>query len=222
MYIRASNDNSAKIQQLTDSVSFISDMYEEQKKIDDTLIGKINNLNERQAFFKEKCMIYERRMSDQAAEIDDLEQYGRRNCLLLHGVPENTDVNVREDTDSLFIDTIAAHLQVKFLPEDLDRSHRLGAKKNDRPRPIIVKFARYNRRKVAFNLKKKFKGSNFILTESLTRKRVIMLDDAKKKFGTKNVWSMDGEVYAYDGKTKINVKEHFAYKIVFKVNQPVV
>ena len=210
-FIKASNDNSKQIQDLTDSVNYISGKYEDQKKIDDILIGKIDNLNKRQQTLKEKCHAYEDLIVKQADQIDSLEQYGRRNCLLLHGIPEKKD----ENTDTVFIETVTNHLGVTFQPSDLDRSHRLGSKKDNRPRPIIVKFTRYNQRKVAFNLKKKFKGTQIILTESLTRNRVIMLESAKKKFGKHNAWSMDGEIYADDGKNVIYVKDYFKHKVEF-------
>ena len=43
---------------------------------------------------------------------------------------------------------------------DIDRTHRLGKRKldNNVPRPIIVKFARYNVRDRIFKTKKKLKG----------------------------------------------------------------
>ena len=43
---------------------------------------------------------------------------------------------------------------------DIDRTHRLGKRKldNNVPRPIIVKFARYNVHNRIFKTKKKLKG----------------------------------------------------------------
>ena len=41
---------------------------------------------------------------------------------------------------------------------DLDHTHRLGAPKEDKVRPIIVKFVRYKTRNRVFRNKKKLKG----------------------------------------------------------------
>ena len=60
-----------------------------------------------------------------STEIDDLEQYLRRNCLVLHGVNESND----ENTDQILIKTFFEELGVEINDDDLDRSHRLGKPK---------------------------------------------------------------------------------------------
>ena len=64
-------------------------------------------------------------------EIDDNEQYSRRNCLLIHGVKETE----KEVTDTQVLNLINKELKIpgdKFSIVDIDRSHRLGKKSNDR------------------------------------------------------------------------------------------
>ena len=82
------------------------------------------------------------------SEIENLEQYSRRNCLVLHGVDESNDENTN--------------------------SHRLGKPKrtDNKPRPIIVKFACYTVRKEIFMNKRKLKGKRLLITESLTFSRM--------------------------------------------------
>ena len=53
-------------------------------------------------------------------EVDALEQYSRRNCLLLHGVSD-TDTDTTESVISL----CQVKLDVNVSPEIIDRSHRL-------------------------------------------------------------------------------------------------
>ena len=64
---------------------------------------------------------------------------------------------------------------------DIDRIHRLGKHKldNNVSRPIIVKFVRYKVRNRIFKTKKKLKGKNVSITESLTKRRVIELKKAR-------------------------------------------
>ena len=79
------------------------------------------------------------------AVLDIHEQYFRRNCILIHGV----DKIDREDTDDLSIKVVEEHTNQKLKPEDIGRSQRLGNPKksrNAKPRPIIVKYVRYNTR----------------------------------------------------------------------------
>jgi hypothetical protein len=59
-------------------------------------------------------------------KLDEQEQYSRRNCLLIHGIPETSS---KENTDTLVIDTIRERLNIPITEEDLDRTHRLGPKR---------------------------------------------------------------------------------------------
>ena len=191
-----------EIQELTESVKFISSAYDEQKATNDDLLARMQTLEQHHDQIKNKCHAYEDEFIEQSSKIDALEQYGRRNCVLLHGIPETKD----EITDSIFVDTIKTHLDITVKSRELDRTHRLGEKKEGKIRPIIGKFARYNKRKEVFQNKKKFKGSTVMLTESLTRRMVIMLNAAKDKFGKDNVWTIDGEIFTKkDGKI-VNVR----------------
>ena len=74
---------------------------------------------------KTKCHGYEDLLVEQSELIDGLEQYSRRNCALIHGIPEDK----AEKTDNVFIETISQHLGVNLKAEHLDRTHRLGAPK---------------------------------------------------------------------------------------------
>ena len=72
------------------------------------------------------------------AVVDRQEQYSRRNCLLVHGIVEETV----QDRDEKIINTLQQSMDETIKPEDIDRSHRLDkpkSSKNAKPRPIIVK-----------------------------------------------------------------------------------
>ncbi len=100
-----------------------------------------------------------------ADEVDDLEQYSRRNCLLLHGMPES-----EEDSNEAVISVCNGKLELNISADDIDRSHRLGSSRhsnddnNTRPRPIIVKFRSYETRRRVFSAKRKLKGSKVVVT----------------------------------------------------------
>ena len=70
-------------------------------------------------------------------------QYSRRNYLFFYGIKEEKG----EDTDSIVINTVKEEMDIEFLPNDLDWSHRIGNRKTKKKeRPILVKFERYNLR----------------------------------------------------------------------------
>ena len=72
--------------------------------------------------------------------------------MLIHGLPESKN----ENTDELVIVTIKVKMGKEIEKDEIDRSHRLGAPKNNgKSRPIIKKFVRYNTRCRIFKNKKK-------------------------------------------------------------------
>ena len=76
-------------------------------------------------------------MKENQANINDLEQYGRREMLNIFGVPRRDN----EKTDEIVLD-IADKLGFDLYDEDIEVSHRTSSKPTA---PIIVKF---NSRKV--------------------------------------------------------------------------
>ena len=69
---------------------------------------------------------------------------------------------------------------------------------SSKPRPVIVKFARYNIREKVFKSKKTLKAKNISITESLTGYRMSVLNEAREKFGFKNAWIYDGRILYKD------------------------
>ena len=80
---------------------------------------------------------------------------------------------------------------------DIDICHFLPSKKGKNP--IIMKFVRRTVRNEVFNnkLKLKFLDSNsrLAITESLTERRLKLVDEARHVFDFRNVWIMKGFVY---------------------------
>ena len=70
---------------------------------------------------------------------------------------------------------------------DPDRKHRLRAPKDDKVRPIILKFARFNIRSRIFRNKKKLKRKKVSITESLSKMRMEALKRAREEFQFPNV-----------------------------------
>ena len=138
--------------------------------------------------------------------LDRQEQYSRRNCLLIHGLPESKHVN----TDELVIHTIKEKMWEEIKKDEIDRSHRLGAPKNNgKSRPIIIKFVRYNTRCKIFKNKKKLKEKSISVTESLTKKHMEALKKAREDHGFENVWSSEGKILYKDVSEGNKIKVYF-------------
>lgn len=163
---------------------------------------------------------YLRELDDTVKEhgerIDSDEQYSRRNCLLLHGVPERPAEDIVE-TVMTFVNT---KLKVPLRLEDIDRCHRMGPMRRNaaeavragRPRTIIIKLTRYIVRESIWENKKVLKGSGLLITESLTPERAKLLREAKEIAGFRNVWTHDGRIVVLcqdDSRKIITCKREF-------------
>lgn len=140
---------------------------------------------------------------------DDLEQYSRRNCLLLLGVPETDSTEDEAGTEKAALDVFVKKLDVSINAGDIERTHRLGTRKSGRNRPIIIKFWSYKSRAKIFTAKSKLKDSPLRIAESLTRKRMGLLNAARDRFGVKRCWTSDGKIFinlsSSDGSSKRQV-----------------
>ena len=124
-------------------------------------------------------------------EIDALEQYSRRNCLIVHGVPDTAN------PETAVLDTINNKLGVPNGCESIDRCHRLGSpanSTNSRPRPISVKFMSYQARQNVFSGKRHLKGTKLLITENLTRRRSELLNKAKTLNNVTATWTSEGRI----------------------------
>ena len=177
---------------VTESLQSVSDRFDILEQTLKEKDEKIKELERKIDILEEKNEDLITQNQNFSVKLDDLEQYSRRNCLLLHGVKENEE----ENTDEIVLSTIAEEMGIHINEEDIDRTHRLGKpNRNDgKPRPIIIKFTRYAVRHKVFVYKRSLKGKRLLITESLTAYRMKLLVEAQKKFEVKNVWTSDGRI----------------------------
>ena len=122
-------------------------------------------------------------------EIDALEQYSRKNGLIVHGVPDIAN------PVTAVLDIINDKLGVPNGCESIDRCHRLGTSAiSSNSRPIIVKFTSYQVRQKVFSGKRRLKGTKLLITENLTRRRSELLNKAKTLNNVTATWTSDGRI----------------------------
>ena len=121
-----------------------------------------------------------------------------------------------EDTDDKVIDIVNNKLGVSLDINDLQRSHRLGAKKKPSEkretrqskkiyRPIIFKLLNYRKRMEIFGVKKKLKNSGIGITENLTKLRLELYNAAIDLVGRGNAWTSGGNVFAIINHAKTHI-----------------
>ena len=141
-------------------------------------------------------------------DLDNMEQYARRNSIRISGITERDDENVYSDVIGLF----KKELSVEMHPNLIDRAHRLGAKGKGKDRNIIVKFTSYQARQKVFEARKKLRTHNeksskaIYINEDLTQKRAKLLYQArelKKEGKIKDCWTHDGRIIVKNNVSKI-------------------
>ena len=176
---------------VAESISLMNEKFEDINKKFDNYEKERKEKEKEIKDLKEKVLILSNEKKDLEQIIDRQEQYSRRNCILIHGVKEEQN----EDTDNVVVKLIKDNLEEDVDLTELDRSHRIGKKKsNGKARPIIVKFARCNVRRKVFYNKKKLKGKNISITESLTKFWMEKHQEARELYDRKNVWAYDGRI----------------------------
>ena len=132
----------------TDWISGKFDDYERERREKDRIIegfkSEVSDLNSS----KKNSLLKTSKISSNARNSTRVEIV----AILIHGITETQD----KKTDEISSHIVNEHLELELTEKELDRTHRIGNPKsgNKRPRPIIVKFARYNTRRKAFVNKK--------------------------------------------------------------------
>lgn len=124
------------------------------------------------------------------AELNNLEQYSRRNCLRVTGIPENQN----EDTDNIILRLAEEKLHTPLSLQDIDRSHRIGNPNAKGHRPIIVKFTTYAARFRFIKSRRKLKSTGMGIQEDLTPRNRELLKKASTHPKISSVWTVDGRI----------------------------
>ena len=132
-------------------------------------------------------------------EIDNLEMYSRRSCVRVAGVPES-----QQDTDTAIVE-IAGKLNITLSRDDIDVSHRVGPKSEDRPRQIIARIKNYELRhrllKSSKHLRKVNGMERVSINQDLTKTRSKLAYEARqlvKSRKAKSTFVWDGKIFVID------------------------
>lgn len=143
-------------------------------------------------------------------QIEELEMYGRRNGVRIHGIPESTD----ELTDNIVL-KIAKDIGADIPKFAIGRSHRVGRPNSSYPRPIIVKFISHNFKTELLKHKRHLKSTKsssayptgkIFINEDLTKLRATWAKRArilKKSEKIKDTWTRDGIIFIKGHNDKI-------------------
>jgi len=215
----------------------LKSVYEKLKKIDD-MEKSVENLNNTYDDILKRLKAIEELKSSHTEEntrrmtyintlqntvnqtrkdLDDLQQYVRRECLEIRGIPVAKD----EDTNEI-VRKVCDLVDVKVNDMDISVSHRLPSRKPSSPsyanavqnkiddEPIIVKFVRRDVRDKFYQARTKLRSKTtrdlgitrhrdqkIFISESLTRRNKDLMKECvkkKKDLNYKFLWSKYGKI----------------------------
>ena len=124
------------------SCQFISNETENQRDELKTAKNEIKQLKKTCETMTENVKQQQQQKEALNDKLVDLESRSMRENLLFYGLKEDTD----EDCEAIVKSFIAEKLEIPTDDIILDRTHRLGSSRAQKPRPIVTKFHRYTDR----------------------------------------------------------------------------
>lgn len=206
------NEIVEKVEKIEKSQTFISAKYDKlletiqaNKKQTQSIETKIKNHEER------ITNLYDRNYENLTA-LDDIQQYLRRDCIEIIGIPKLSD-----DKPNQLVAELSTLIGVELDKADISTAHRLPDTKKTKNR-IIVKFVRRDKREEFFRSRSKLAGkstsslpsvnreieksiqkpSKIHINESLTgyRKKLFgKIHAFKKDNNFKYIWTTNGKIH---------------------------
>lgn len=144
-------------------------------------------------------------------QVNELEQYGRRNNLRISGLSHDDPNENAEISTEGVLKLISSRMGIFLNYQDIDIAHRLGRYKHGSIRPVIVKFVHRNVKMNVMRNANKLKNSSISINEDLTQlnQKVLASLRIKGKATVVKSWSYEGKLFA---KFENNVVKQLEYK----------
>ena len=149
-----------------------------------------------------KIVMLEQKLGKSNDDIDEVEQYVRRSCLVINNLPSEQN----KTDEQVFIKMCEEKFRNKFevTTDMISKIHRVprpthSQVDHSRPNAMVVKFNKDRHRDMIFKNKRLMKGSGITVTELLTSKRSALLKQCIDKIpGGPNraVWTDNGRIFA--------------------------
>lgn len=177
-------------------VETLKSQISDQKVEVDRICEEERRIKEENRKLKDLLREREHQMWTQGMELNDLEQYSRRNNLRVYGVDDRNFHETPEETAQKLVSLFRDKLELDISAKDIDIAHRLGKFSPTSNRPIVCRMvARTNTLKI-IRERRKCKGSRVIIREDLTRRNAKLLEKVSALDFVKSAWSDNGKIVA--------------------------
>lgn len=199
-----------ELQKRLDTVE--KDQVNDKNTISD-LIDKMENLEKENTSLKKsnkklttKLQEREAVQTSHANYLNDLEQYTRRNSVIIYGIDDRNPKETPFETSAKVAGILSTKLGISVEFRDIDIAHRMGRFLEEGNRPIICKFITRFKKFEVIKSRKKLKGSPIVIKEDLTRRNIQRVQEVKEVENVTEAWFDDGKIIALlDSKHKVKV-----------------
>ena len=155
----------------------IEDMKEATKALKDSKTVQEDEMQELRALLtKTKAELKEER--DKVIELED---YNRRENLKFHNIPESEEEGVNHSPKQVILSILQKELQMDTAQIRFHAVHRIGKRKENKHRPIIVRFVCREDRDQVFARKKGIKESTRFKDAYITADYAKAIQDERRK-----------------------------------------
>ena len=143
---------------------------------------KVEKLESSVTLLQQHVKILKLQVDKNSIDTEEVEQYGRRLCLRIDGLPVDNNESSEDVLEKVKTKWVESGINI---PDSLiDRAHRIGSVSKDRVtnedrQSVIVRLTTFRHRTMIYRNRKKMEGLSVKL--DLTRKRYKTLVDARKK-----------------------------------------
>ena len=104
--------------------SIISLKTEPKDEINNSKDVTIKRLRDENGILRDRCSKLQQKVVEFEYSTNNLEQYGRRNNIVISGIPDTVDVNQLEES----VAEILTEINVNVASNDIEACHRIGKK----------------------------------------------------------------------------------------------
>ena len=181
----------------------------------DTLEKEKDILNKKNEELIERVAKLETKVDQTAYDVDEVESYSRRSCLIVHGLKPEAGKTDEETFISLCDNKFSS---CSITSDHIGKIHRIRNTQRqsnypDKPDILVVKFSQDRFRDKIFKNKKNLKESGITITEILTAKRSALLKTCLERIpggrDQRSIWTDNGKILVKLGtQNPIHIKCH--------------
>ena len=164
----------ATVEKLNKKVATLEDTVEELLPLKEE-IQKLNDINAVTSTVNKNL----------TKEVERLQQYSRRNCVILEGIPLKHSETISE-LEKVVKTTIKNEFKIeeKEITAEFDKTHRIGGVTRERKQRVIVRFKSHGFCQKIYSKRKD--SQRIFVKPSLTKFRLDTLKKAKERFSNSN------------------------------------